>query len=81
MSSSPRPAQPGLQSEFPDSQGYIERLISEKKIIINTVTAHVGEDVEQGEHSSIAGGNANLYSHCTSQSSLESQNLWNVSLY
>jgi len=25
------------------------------------VTAHAGEDVEQGEHSSIAGGSANLY--------------------
>jgi hypothetical protein len=27
------------------------------------VTAHAGEDVEQGEHSSIAGGSTNLYSH------------------
>jgi hypothetical protein len=26
------------------------------------VTAHAGEDVEQGEHSSIADGNANMYS-------------------
>jgi hypothetical protein len=27
------------------------------------VTTHAGEDVEQGEHFSIAGGSANLYSH------------------
>ena len=26
-------------------------------------TAHAGEDVEQGEHSSIAGGSANLGNH------------------
>jgi hypothetical protein len=31
------------------------------------VTAHVGEDVEQEEHSSIAGGSANLYNHCGNQ--------------
>jgi hypothetical protein len=31
------------------------------------VTAHAGEDVEQGEHSSIAGENANLYNHCENQ--------------
>jgi hypothetical protein len=27
------------------------------------VTAHADEDVEQGEHSSIADGGANLYNH------------------
>ena len=31
------------------------------------VTAHAGEDVEQGEHSSIAGGSANLYNHFGNQ--------------
>ena len=28
---------------------------------------YVGKDVEQGEHSSIAGGNANLYNHFGNQ--------------
>jgi len=31
------------------------------------VTAHAGEDAEQGDHSSIAGGSANLYSHYGNQ--------------
>ncbi|EGV97061.1 hypothetical protein I79_013255 [Cricetulus griseus] len=31
------------------------------------MTAHDGEDVEKGEHSSIAGGSANLYTHCGNQ--------------
>jgi hypothetical protein len=31
------------------------------------VTAHAGEDVEQGEHFSIAGGCANLYNHFGNQ--------------
>jgi hypothetical protein len=30
---------------------------------INEMTAHAGEDVEYREHSSIAGGTANLYNH------------------
>ena len=34
---------------------------------INQLTAHAGEDVEQGEHSSIADGSANLYSHYRNQ--------------
>ena len=34
---------------------------------ITQVTAHAGEDVEQGEHSSIADGSANLYSHYRNQ--------------
>jgi hypothetical protein len=32
------------------------------------VTTHVGEDVEKEEHSSIAGGIANLYNHSENQS-------------
>ena len=35
--------------------------------IINTVTAHAGEDVEQGKDSFIAGRSANLYSHYENQ--------------
>ena len=31
------------------------------------VTAHAGKDVEQGEHSSIAGGSTNLYNHFENQ--------------
>ncbi|EGW10962.1 hypothetical protein I79_012172 [Cricetulus griseus] len=31
------------------------------------MTVHVGEDVEKGEHSSTAGGSANLYSHFGNQ--------------
>ena len=31
------------------------------------VIAHAGEDVEQGEHSSIAGGSANVYNHFENQ--------------
>jgi hypothetical protein len=31
-------------------------------------TAHAGEDVEKGEHSSIAGETANLYNHCGNKS-------------
>jgi hypothetical protein len=31
------------------------------------VTADAGEDVKQGEHSSIAGGSANLYNHFGNQ--------------
>jgi hypothetical protein len=30
-------------------------------------TAHAGKDVQQGEHSSIAGGNVNLYNHFGNQ--------------
>ena len=33
------------------------------RMLKTQVTAHAGEDVEQGEHSSIAGGSANLYNH------------------
>ena len=42
---------------------------------ITQVTAHAGEDVEQGEHSFIAGWSANLYSHYGNQygGSLESR--------
>ena len=32
------------------------------------VTAHAAEDVEQGEHSSIAGGSTDLYGHFEGQS-------------
>jgi hypothetical protein len=35
--------------------------------IKNTKTAHAGEDVEQGEYSSIAGGSTNLFSHYGNQ--------------
>ena len=31
------------------------------------VTAHAGKDVEQGEHSSVANGSANLHSHFGNQ--------------
>jgi hypothetical protein len=31
------------------------------------MTAHAGEDVESGKHSSIVGGSANLYSHYGNQ--------------
>ena len=31
------------------------------------VITHAGEDVEQGEHSSIAAGSANLYNHFGNQ--------------
>ena len=34
---------------------------------ITQVTAHAGKDVEQGEYSSIAGGNAKLYNHYGNQ--------------
>ena len=30
-------------------------------------TAHAGKDMEQGEHSSIVGGRANLYNHSGNQ--------------
>jgi hypothetical protein len=36
--------------------------------------AHVGEDVEQGEHSFTAGGTANLYNHPGNQSVSCSEN-------
>ena len=35
--------------------------------IKNSATAHAGKNVEQGEHSSIAGGSANLYNHSGNQ--------------
>ena len=38
------------------------------------VTAHAGEDVEQGEHSSIAGGSANLYNHFGNEFCIFSEN-------
>jgi hypothetical protein len=38
------------------------------------VTAHVGEDVEKREHSSIAGGIANWYKHSGNQSGGFSEN-------
>jgi hypothetical protein len=38
------------------------------------VTAHAGEDMEEEDHSSIADGNANLYSHSGKQSSGFSEN-------
>jgi hypothetical protein len=41
--------------------------------IKSQVTAHVGEDVEK-EHSSIAGGIANLYNHFEIQSDSSSEN-------
>jgi hypothetical protein len=34
---------------------------------ITQVTAHAGEDMEQGEHPSIAVGSANLYRHYGNQ--------------
>jgi hypothetical protein len=39
------------------------------------VEAHVGKDVEQGEHSSIAGGSANLYNDFEKQFGGFSENL------
>ena len=36
--------------------------------------AHAGEGMEQGEHSSIAGGSANLYNHSGSQFGSLSEN-------
>jgi hypothetical protein len=33
------------------------------------MTAHASEDAEQGEHSSIAGGSANVYSYYGNQCS------------
>jgi hypothetical protein len=38
------------------------------------VTADAGEDVEKEEHSSIAGGIANLYNHSGNQSGGSSEN-------
>jgi hypothetical protein len=38
------------------------------------VVAHAGEDVKQGDHSSIAGGSANCYNHFASQCSGFSEN-------
>jgi hypothetical protein len=40
------------------------------------VTRHVGENVEKEEHSSIAGGIANLYNHSGNKSGGASEN-WN----
>ena len=37
-------------------------------------TAHAGKDVEQGEHSSTAGGRANVYNHFGHQSDGDSEN-------
>ena len=41
--------------------------LSEWLIPNNQEIAHAGEDVEQGEHFSIAGGSAKLYKHFGSQ--------------
>ena len=38
-------------------------------------TAHAGEDVEQGKHSSIAGGSANVYNHVGNQFGNFTENL------
>ena len=38
------------------------------------VTAHSVEDVEQGEHSSIASGSANLYRHYGDQYGISQKN-------
>jgi hypothetical protein len=48
---------------------------SQKATKINTVTPHSGEDVEEREHSFIAGGIANLYNYYKHQygSSSESE--------
>jgi hypothetical protein len=45
--------------------------------ILMQVTAHVGEHVKQGEHSSIAGGCANLYIHFGNQYGSFSEN-WDL---
>jgi hypothetical protein len=42
--------------------------------IKSSVTAHVGEDVEKEEHSSIAGGIANWYNHSGNQPGGSSEN-------
>jgi hypothetical protein len=38
------------------------------------LTTHAGEDVEKEEHSSIAGGTANLYNHSGNQTGGSSEN-------
>ena len=43
------------------NQNYLNQ--SEWPKSIKQMIAHAGEDVEQGEHSFIAGGSTNLYSH------------------
>ena len=37
-------------------------------------TTYAGKDVDKGEHSSIAGGNAHLYNHSSNQSGSFSEN-------
>ena len=44
------------------------------KLKNSSLTAHGGEDVKQGEHSSIAGGSANLYNHFGNQFGSFSEN-------
>jgi hypothetical protein len=41
---------------------------------IKEVTVHAGEDILQGEHSSIAGGSANVYSQYGNQYEVSSEN-------
>lgn len=43
--------------------------------IKNIVITHVGEDLEQGKHSSIVSGSAHLYSHFENQYAKFSENL------
>ena len=40
----------------------------------NSSAAHADKDMEQGEHSSIAGGSANLYNHFRNEFSSFSEN-------
>jgi hypothetical protein len=59
-----------LQSEFQDSQDYIEMSCLKNK----TETADAGKDVEKEEHSSIADGIVSLYNHSGNQSGGSSEN-------
>ena len=45
------------------------------------ITTHVGEEVEQEEHSSIAGGITNLYSHSVNQYGGSSENWKHIYSY
>jgi hypothetical protein len=40
---------------------------------IRQLSAHAGEEVEQGEHASVTGGSANMYSHYGNQSGSSSE--------
>ena len=57
-----------------EQDGVGNKIWSEKTKSKTQETTYAGKDVDKGEHSSIAGGNAHLYNHSGNQSGSFSEN-------